>query len=234
MKVIYKILIAIIFVSAVLFFLFNHFKNNSSINLLNVQVANPVSDTPNIQSANVSASSTDLVASITTENGFRSPLDRAKERVTKKPFGIFITKQTSPVQPEKFSGYHTGTDFEIFPDELNADVPVHAVCSGKLATKKYATGYGGVAVENCNLNGQSITVVYGHLRLISISAPLGANLSAGDTIGVLGAAYSSETNGERKHLHLGFHKGSSINILGYVPNKSELSGWVDPCLYICE
>lgn len=166
-------------------------------------------------------------------SGFLPPLSRAGGRVTKKPFGIFITPQTSPVQPERFRGYHTGADFEIFPEELNAVVPVHAVCAGKLLAKKYATGYGGVAVESCTLNNQPITVIYGHLKLTSIIPMAGQNLQAGDTLGDLGGAYSSETNGERKHLHLGFHKGTAINILGYVQNQSELSGWIDPCLNVC-
>jgi murein DD-endopeptidase MepM/ murein hydrolase activator NlpD len=166
-------------------------------------------------------------------NNFRSPLSRAAERVTKKPFGIYITLKTSPVQPEKFQGYHTGTDFEIFPEELNADVPVQAVCSGKLILKKYASGYGGVAIESCELNSQSITVVYGHLNLASINVKAGDNLSAGDFLGNLGKAYSTQTNGERKHLHLGFHKGSATNILGYVSSESQLSDWSDPCTYVC-
>ncbi|PIX90274.1 MAG: hypothetical protein COZ29_00885, partial [Candidatus Moranbacteria bacterium CG_4_10_14_3_um_filter_45_9] len=55
---------------------------------------------------------------------FIAPLDRASERVTKKPFGILIKKATSPVQQERFSGYHTGTDFETFPDESDIDVSV--------------------------------------------------------------------------------------------------------------
>lgn len=164
---------------------------------------------------------------------FQPPLARAGERITKKPFGIFITPQTSPVQPERFRGYHTGADFEIFPEELNATVPVGAVCSGKLAMKKYASGYGGVAVQNCILNGNPITIVYGHLKLASISANAGDEIKTGDTIGILGADKSVETNGERKHLHLGFHKGATVNILGYVQSQSELSGWIDPCLYVC-
>src|SRR4030067_1140465 len=45
---------------------------------------------------------------------FQPPINRADERVTKKPFGIFITPQNSPIQPEKFSGFHTGADFENF------------------------------------------------------------------------------------------------------------------------
>ena len=164
---------------------------------------------------------------------FVSPLERSGERVTKKPFGIFITRQNLPVQPGRFSGYHTGTDFEIFPEELAADVTVRAVCDGTLLVKQYASGYGGVAVQSCVLEGEPITVVYGHLRLASIAAPQGAPLRAGDTLGVLGADKSVETDGERKHLHLGFHQGSAVTLLGYVADQSQLRQWIDPCQYVC-
>lgn len=167
-------------------------------------------------------------------NLFQPPLDRAAQRITKKPFGIFITPQTSPVQPERFHGWHTGTDFEIFPEELDADVSVHAICDGTIAVKRFASGYGGVLVQNCRLDNQPITVIYGHLKLASIQKSTGDQLNTGETIGTLGKAYSQETDGERKHLHLGIHKGSSVNILGYVQNKSELSGWVDPCTLVCK
>ena len=153
--------------------------------------------------------------------------------MTKKPFGIYITPASSPIQPERFQGYHTGADFEIFPEELNVDVPIYAVCDGKLILKEYASGYGGVAVESCQLNNQSITVIYGHLNLGSIKLVSNSSLKTADFIGILGADKSAQTNGERKHLHLGFHKGSAVNILGYVQNKTELSGWIDPCLYVC-
>jgi hypothetical protein len=167
-------------------------------------------------------------------SGFQPPLDRAKERVTKKPFGIYITPQNSPLQTEKFRGYHTGTDFEIFPEELNIDVPVKAICSGKIAVKKFASGYGGVLIQNCTLDNQPITVIYGHLKLTSIAKQAGDDLNIGDKIGILGKAYSSETDGERKHLHLGIHRGSGINILGYVASKSALSGWIDACPLVCQ
>jgi murein DD-endopeptidase MepM/ murein hydrolase activator NlpD len=156
------------------------------------------------------------------------PIDGAKDRATKKPFGIFITPQNSSVQPERFSGYHTGTDFETFPEEQNMDVPVYAITDGKIIMKKSASGYGGVLVESAEINGQSVTIVYGHLNLASISKKVGDSLGAGEQIGVLGKGYSPETDSERKHLHLGIHKGSSVSILGYVQNKSELSGWIDP------
>lgn len=164
---------------------------------------------------------------------FETPLDRPSLRVTKKEFGTFITPENSPVQPERFRGYHTGVDFEVFPEELNEDVTVQALCEGKLIEKRYASGYGGVLVESCELRGEPITIIYGHLKLGSITLPLGASLKPGDPIGLLGPDKSQETDGERKHLHLGIHKGKAINILGYVQNKSELSGWIDPCQYVC-
>ena len=160
---------------------------------------------------------------------FASPLERAGERITKKKFGQYITPQNSPVQPEKFRGYHTGTDFEIFTEESNIDVSVKAICDGKIALKKTATGYGGVLVESCELDNQPIAVVYGHLKLASITKKAGDALAKGEEIGILGKAFNAETGGERKHLHLGVHKGSAVNILGYVQNQSELSGWLDPC-----
>lgn len=162
------------------------------------------------------------------------PLDRAGERVTKKPFGIYIEPKTSPVQPEKFRGYHTGTDFETFPDEASADVLVHAVCTGPVVVKRAATGYGGVLAQQCVLDSARVTVVYGHMRLASISADVGDEREEGDVIGVLGTGGSSETDGERKHLHLGIHKGTAIDIRGYVADKQSLSSWLDPCEFFCK
>lgn len=164
---------------------------------------------------------------------FQPPLPRAGERVTKKPFGIFVTPKNSPVQPEKFHGYHTGTDFEIFPEEADEDVEVKAICSGELKIKKTASGYGGVVVQACELNKSPITVIYGHLKLASINFSVGENIEAGKVMGILGRGYGMETGGERKHLHLGIHKGSEVNILGYVQEKSNLTDWIDACPYLC-
>ena len=164
---------------------------------------------------------------------FLPPLDRAKERVTKKPFGIFITPQTSPVQPERFRGYHTGVDFEVFPEEIDKDVTVKAVCSGKVLVKRRASGYGGVLVQSCNLDNNDITVLYGHLNLNSIVLKVGDKIKAGAEIGFLGKNKSTETDSERKHLHLSFHKGAEVDIRGYVQQQDELVNWIDPCLYVC-
>lgn len=154
------------------------------------------------------------------------PLARANERVTKKPFGIYITKANSPVQPERFAGYHTGTDFETFPEESDLDVPFYAICDGKILQKRTATGYGGVLIQSCTINSQAVAVVYGHVKLSSISKNIGDSLTQGEKIGFLGQP-PKDTDGERKHLHLGIHKGSGIDIRGYVQSQPELSGWLD-------
>lgn len=171
------------------------------------------------------APSTSAIPEISTSKTL-SILDTS--RITKKPFGIYITPKNSPVQPEKFTGYHTGADFETTPAEANEAIDVPAICNGKLILKKYASGYGGVVVQSCNRNGQAVTVIYGHLQLASIDQLVGQVINEGNTIGVLGKGYSTETDGERKHLHLAIHKGSAINILGYVQKKSDLSAWFDP------
>lgn len=168
-------------------------------------------------------------------SGFVAPISRAGERVTKKPFGTYITPQNSPVSPERFMGYHTGTDFETFPEELNQDVSINAICAGKIKVKEWASGYGGVLVESCSYNNQPITVIYGHLNIASILKKVGDSLDAREKFAILGNAYSQQTDGERKHLHLGVHKGSATNILGYVQAQSQLSGWYNACdLGVCQ
>jgi murein DD-endopeptidase MepM/ murein hydrolase activator NlpD len=178
--------------------------------------------------------STPVSPSANVENNPISLPAQSAERVIKKPFGILINPKTSPVQPEHFQGYHTGTDFETFPSEATIDVPVHAICDGPLLVKRTASGYGGVAVESCTLDNQVVTVIYGHLRLSSIGASIGATLKEGDILGVLGTGYSQETAGERKHLHIGIHKGEAANILGYATSKQALNQWIDPCRFVCK
>ena len=169
------------------------------------------------------------VSAVTNSNKttWAAPISNARERIIKKPFGIYVSPGHSPVSPEKFTGYHTGVDFETLPDEQNVDVPVFAVCDGKLIYKNWLSGYGGVAVQSCTLNNQSVTVLYGHLDVSSIAPAINSRLAAGQKIGVLGRGYSTETDGERKHLHLAVHKGAAVNLRGYVQNENELNSWID-------
>ena len=56
------------------------------------------------------------------KKSLRSPIDDALSRVTKKPYGLKISPQDSPVKPERFNGIHTGADFEIFSGEEEKDI----------------------------------------------------------------------------------------------------------------
>ncbi len=160
------------------------------------------------------------------------PLNNALSRVSKKPFGIYITPKNSPVSPEKFTGWHTGADFEIFPGEENKDISVFAICKGKLLVKEFGRGYGGMLVQACDINNQPATVVYGHLKLSSVTFKVGDYIVTGSNIGILGKGYTNETDYERKHLHLGIHKGSAIDTRGYIAAEAELQNWMDPLLIL--
>jgi murein DD-endopeptidase MepM/ murein hydrolase activator NlpD len=160
------------------------------------------------------------------------PMSLGLARVTKKTFGLKVSPDTSPVDNDIFTGYHTGLDFEVLPHEHDIDVPVFAACEGKVLFKRWAKGYGGVLVQSCKLEGEPVTVIYGHMSLDSITAASGQTLLAGDKIGNLGKGYSPETDGRRKHLHFDIHKGSEINILGYVPHEHDLEHWIDPTDYL--
>lgn len=159
---------------------------------------------------------------------FVSPLDRYAERPVVKPFGILITPQNSPVQPERFSGYHTGLDLEILPGEDDRDVLVAGMCTGPVLLRRTASGYGGVVIQSCDSGGQQYSVLYGHLDFSSVSVGVGETIQKGQQFAVLGAGATSETDGERKHLHLSVRRGISTELAGYVSQQARLSEWVNP------
>lgn len=143
----------------------------------------------------------------------------------KKPFGIYVTPQNSPVQPERFTGFHTGADAEY--EDVTSDVPVYAVADGTIVLSETASGYGGVFMLQIVLDGTKHNVLYGHIRPSSLPK-IGTIYQKGDQISVLGTGYSTETDGERRHLHFAVLSDSRLDIKGYVQNKSELSGWINP------
>lgn len=160
------------------------------------------------------------------------PMEGFVDRITKKRFAQYITPSNSPVQPERFSGYHTGVDAETTEAEVSVDVPVFAVADGTIAVRRTADGYGGVVLVTHVVEGETVTAVYGHVRLASVTKRVGDSVEQGEGIGVLGAGYSSETDGERKHLHFALLKGKSTTLLGYVQSKSALTAWVDPMTWL--
>ncbi len=147
------------------------------------------------------------------------------DRITKKSFGMYITPEKSPVSPEKFSGFHTGVDFEAPED---GDVSVRAACSGEIVYKQTVSGYGGVLIQRCDVARELVTALYGHIRLSSVTKKVGDSLTAGEEFAVLGKRFSSETDGERPHLHFGIHKGSAVELKGYVSSEPALQHWIKP------
>ncbi|MDP2696011.1 MAG: M23 family metallopeptidase [bacterium] len=156
------------------------------------------------------------------------PIADFKRRITKKPFGIYITPDDSPVQPEKFSGYHTAVDVEY--SNVLDDVLVMTIADGEVVASKTVSGYGGVVVIKHIINNETVLAIYGHLDN-SRSAEKGTIVKQGETVGYLGQDQTKETDYERRHLHFGIIKGDKINFAGYVSDESELDGWYDPLIF---
>lgn len=151
------------------------------------------------------------------------PIAEFKERITKKPFGIYITPEKSPIQPERFTGYHTGVDVEY--DDVNGDVPVFAICDGEVVLTRWVSGYGGAIGLECDIRDQDFFVFYGHLDPKSLTKKIQVKKS--DQIAILGEGQTQETDFERKHLHFGIRK-NELSTHGYVDTKEALNNWLDP------
>lgn len=152
------------------------------------------------------------------------PIDEFVSRITKKSFGTYVTPNDSPVQPERFTGFHTAVDVEY--DDVTGDVPVRAIADGEVIFSGTIGGYGGVVRQVIEWEGAMYTIVYGHLD--STSTIDVGTVSQGATIGILGDGYTSETANERKHLHFSVQPGRSDDVRGYVGSESALSAWIDP------
>ncbi|MEK9174503.1 MAG: M23 family metallopeptidase [Patescibacteria group bacterium] len=153
--------------------------------------------------------------------GIYLPIKNFYRNQNVNPFGIYRTS--------RFVGYHSGVDIEIDPDDLAKDVPVYSIYNGEVLKVETASGYGGVVIIRHNFEGNNnLAGVYGHLRLRDIKVKPGQRITSGYLIGYLGAAYSSETGAERKHLHFGLYKNRDVDIRGYVDSQRELEDWFNP------
>lgn len=158
------------------------------------------------------------------------PIANASVRATPLSFGLQVTPdpETNPIDPpERFSGYHAATDFEVSAGEVDGDVPVYAICKGRVRFRGHVDGYGGLVVQSCTINKQAVTVLYGHLSLKGLPRE-GQRMNPGDVLGLLAPARSYESDMNRKHLHLGIHKGTELDVRGYVQSEEELEDYIDP------
>lgn len=163
------------------------------------------------------------------------PLDKTPERESYKVFGQFIDKGfyagKENLFPNRFYGYHAGSDLEISPEELKKDVPIYAVSSGTIVFVGPVSGYGGLILEK--IDNEDLTALYGHLKLTGSRLKTGDHVDLGQVISYLGNAFSSETGGERKHLHFAIYKGHDLYFRGYEDNKKALNEkWLDPLTFL--
>ncbi|HAG27574.1 TPA: hypothetical protein DCG61_02235 [Patescibacteria group bacterium] len=160
------------------------------------------------------------------------PLEKSDERQKLLKFGMYVTPDpaTNPISPpERFTGYHTGLDIEILPEEKESSVPVKTICEGKILFTGTIEGYGGVVIQECNINNQLSSVLYGHLKPSSIAVSQNnETIKPSSAIAELGDDRTEETGNTRKHLHLGIHKGNHIEFLGYVTDEKDLQDFIDP------
>lgn len=169
------------------------------------------------------------------------PIDKYYERQTVKAFGDFIDdnfyKGREALFPyNRFYGYHAAVDLETFSDEKKPDTPVYAVYSGAITYIGTLSGYGGVILEK--LDGQNATALYGHVQIASTHFKVGDQINS-DTKPVflvnLGNEFSSETSGERKHLHFAVHKGTDLYFHGHEQSLAILNAkWFNPNDYLKE
>ncbi len=171
-----------------------------------------------------------LTACATIASSMMQPLDQAVNRPMPLNFGLHVT--TDPAEnpidpPEAFAGYHAAIDYEVSAEELDAEVPVYAICGGEVVYSGFAEGYGGLLVHRCRIRSQMVTVLYGHLVREGLPK-VGETVTAGQKIAILAPARSPDSGGNRKHLHLGIHRGRGVDIRGYVQSEEELEDYMNP------
>lgn len=154
------------------------------------------------------------------------PIQDFFSRITKKTFSQFVDPENSPVENEKFTGFHTGVDIE-YTDRQNEEIPVYSISDGKVLSATTIDGYGGfLAIEH-----EDIISIYGHLSPQSLPKTDDI-ITKGQKVGFLGEGGTTETNGERKHLHFAIINGKTIDYRGYVETKDELNKWINPIQFL--
>jgi murein DD-endopeptidase MepM/ murein hydrolase activator NlpD len=154
------------------------------------------------------------------------PVDQFVAHATHKPFGIYITPETSPIKNDYHTGYHTGVDAE-FTDTIG-DVPVYAIADGTVIVRNWVKGYGGVIVIRHLIHGTPLYALYGHLDPNSFLSSDITQVTGGQQIAILGDDHSHETDGVRKHLHFSISSTEKLNLRGYVQTEQELTHWLNP------
>ena len=159
------------------------------------------------------------------------PIDDAQKRPQLLTFGLHVTPdpEHNPIDPpERFAGFHSALDYEVFADEADEEVIVRAACPGDVVYAGTAEGYGGVIVHRCVVHDEDVTVLYGHIDPVSFTVDAGDTVDAGQRIAVLAPARTYQSGYNRKHLHFGVHRGRDVALTGYVQSEAALENFIDP------
>ncbi|MEK7542641.1 MAG: M23 family metallopeptidase [Patescibacteria group bacterium] len=154
----------------------------------------------------------------------------SKEASVVFPIAEYANRRTLNAFGEKsqatLDGYHAGDDIEY--TDVDAEVPVYAIADGVVKQNDWVKGYGGVMVVTHTIGGKTITAIYGHLDISSTSLSKGDNVLRGEQVAYLGKGGTSETDGERKHLHFAVYEGEDLRIQGYESTQAALFKWTNP------
>jgi murein DD-endopeptidase MepM/ murein hydrolase activator NlpD len=178
------------------------------------------------------SSSSSMIPSptVSAQVAYYYPITNYVNRLTNRHYGQTITPSDRQGLPcgAPFTGLHDADDLEVTTAELTADIPIYAIAAGTVRQVSQVNGYGGLLVIQHSLNNQVVTANYGHINLQRTTVKTGDHVTAGQLVSYLGDACSNQTDGERKHLHFALHRGSAIDIKGYVTTPSELAAWLNP------
>lgn len=153
-----------------------------------------------------------------------APIAEYGKRNSLKLFGNYIQ--------DRFVGYHVGDDIEYTDTEDT--IPVYAISVGTVEYKNWVAGYGGLIRVKHTINDKTIRALYGHVALDSSSLQVGDTVAAGQFIANLGKGNSTETDGERKHLHFGLYEGDIIRINGYENKQGSVGNWINPKQFLLD
>lgn len=156
--------------------------------------------------------------SVTEEKTVVFPIAGYVNRRTFKTFGEYIS--------DRFTGYHAADDIEV--DDVSEEVPVYAIANGSIVYASRVSGYGGLLIAEYPIEGITYRALYGHVDLASVQHGVGDAVKKGEQLAVLGDDKSTETDGERKHLHFGLYIGTDTRFAGYVNAESDLGSWINP------
>jgi murein DD-endopeptidase MepM/ murein hydrolase activator NlpD len=198
-----------------------------------------LTSSPSSSNSNISTSPTPTptpTTNIDSKYDLANPLPNFRSRVWLNGFGNQPLRTISRDQYSDYicpgqtmkAGYHTAADAEVTQEEINQDVPVYAIADGVVREAKEVSGYGSVIIIQFNVAGNDYAALYGHINIATFTVSVGDSVTKGQKLALLGSQCSAENGNVRKHLHFGVHKGSGIDIRGYVPDTTTLSKWLDP------